>query len=101
MDMDQGDLIMQETTCNFNNKETHSINPSMRSVVPAYPVYYETGVKTHNKKAQYIVVTANSINELVFSVEAQINDGYLPQGGVVYVSANCYHQAMLLASLKL
>ena len=87
-----------QTTCDLEDKV---IKVNNLGVAETHPAYHEPHVDAISKQQPYIVACARSIADMEQQVTALIAKGYLPQGGIVYVNAYCYHQAMLLASLKL
>lgn len=86
-----------QTTCDFEDK---AIKVNTTGAAATHPAYHEPYVIALNKQQPYIVACARSISDLEQQVALLISEGYLPQGGMVYVNAYCYHQAMLLSSLK-
>lgn len=91
---------MKEQNQGLNQKEMHAVTNDGFYAVHTHAVYRETNVNKSINKPMYVVVTANSVNELMIEVEAMLNTGYLPQGGIAYSVHTGYHQAMLIASLK-
>lgn len=87
-----------QTTCDFEDK---AIKVNNLGAAATHPEYREPYVDAINKQQPYIIACARSITDLEQQVAILIIKGYLPQGGIVYVNANCYYQAMLLTSLKL